>query len=85
MNLSDPRVSWALQAMGEAAPAFDAVIYRKEHLSSSEFVDVADAVISVLAAYLYDEDSPPVGVFCLDASFTEQVTKAALAAGESSQ
>ena len=83
MNLSDPRVAWALLAMGEAAPAFDAVIHREKPLSSGEFVDVADAVISVLAAYLYDDDSPPVGVFCLDASFTEQVTKAALAAGES--
>ena len=83
MNLSDPRVSWALLAMGEAAPAFDAVVHRAEPLTSGEFVDVADAVISVLAAYLYDDDSPPVGVFCLDASFTEQVTKAALAAVES--
>ncbi len=81
MKLSDPRVSWALMAMGEAAPAFDAVIHRQEPLNSSEFVDVADAVIAVLAMFLYGDDSPPVGVFCLDASFMEKVGKATEEAG----
>jgi hypothetical protein len=69
MDIS-PEWEVALRVIGYVAPAMQVARDRGRPLSGDEFVDVADGVINVLAAYLLAEDAPPIGVFCLDSDIT---------------
>ena len=69
MHIS-PEWKVALRVLGYIAPAMQIARDRGRCLSGDEFIDVADGVINVLAAYLLAEDAPPIGVFCLDGDTT---------------
>ena len=60
----------ALLVLGSIAPGMQAVRDRGYPMNGSEFVDVANEVVGILAVYLLDQDAPPIGVFCLDQATT---------------
>tara|TARA_R110002012_G_scaffold290125_1_gene483603 strand:- start:23 stop:238 length:216 start_codon:yes stop_codon:yes gene_type:complete len=62
----------ALELLGAMAPSIAAVRQRGQMLDASEFVEVANELVSIAAVHLLQEDAPPVGVFCLDANYLAQ-------------
>ena len=57
-----------LQILGVVSPALAIAEQRGRDLSGDEFCDVASEVISILGAYMLDEEAPHIGVFCIDQS-----------------